>query len=86
MKKEQLIKELEKLPKGTDVCIFDWRKNSHHVSDEPCGMGIESDFEMEYVTENVSAPFAALYYLNDDYKKDGTPNYGASIMQYTLND
>ena len=80
MKVEELIKQLQELPKGTEVCIMDWRKNLHHSDDEPQGMGIEKDFAIEYHTEDVNIPFAGLVFENDDYEIDGTPNYGASIV------
>ena len=83
MKVEQLIKELQQLPKGTEVCIFDWRKNVHHADNEPQGMGIEKDFSVEYQTEDVNLPFAGLMFENDDYESDGTPNYGSSICNAT---
>lgn len=80
MKVEELIKQLQELPKGTEVCIMDWRKNLHHADDEPQGMGIEKDFAIEYHTEDVNIPFAGLVFENNDYETDGTPNYGASIV------
>jgi hypothetical protein len=46
----------------------------------PQGMGIEKDFAIEYHTEDVKIPFAGLVFENDDYETDGTPNYGASIL------
>lgn len=80
MKVENLIKKLQSLPKGTEVCIMDWRKNLHHADDMPQGNGIHKDFEVNYETEDVNIPFAALAFENDDYENDGTPNYGASIL------
>ena len=75
MKKEELIKKLQELPEGTEVCIMDWRKNLYYADDEPQGMGIEKDFVVEYQTEDVNKPFIALM-----FEKDGSPNYGASIL------
>lgn len=80
MKKEELIKQLQELPEGTDICIYDYRKNLFNQSDEPNGIGIESDFSIEYHDKNVNTPFATITFENDDYNSDGTPNYGSSIM------
>ena len=81
MKREILIEKITELPIGTEVCICDWRKILHHADDEPQGIGIEPDFEISYEIESVTKPFAALGFQNDDYEKDGSPNYGASILQ-----
>lgn len=80
MKVEKLIRELKKMPPQTEVCIFDYRKNLHHASDEPQSHGIESNFEINHETENVSIPFCALTFKNDDYQKDGSPHEGSSIV------
>jgi len=79
MKVSELITELQKFPADTEVCIMDWRKNIHHANDEPQGHGIEPKFNVEFVNEDVSIPFIALSFENDDYKDDGTPDEGSSI-------
>lgn len=81
MKVEQVIAELQKFKKGTDVCIFDYRKNCHHsdADDEGSGIGIQSDFNIDFVSENVNKPFIAISYENCDYDKDGGYNAGSSI-------
>lgn len=79
MKVSELITELQKFPTDTEVCITDWRKNIHHADDEPQGHGIEPKFKVEFVNEDVSIPFVALSFENDDYKDDGTPDEGSSI-------
>ncbi len=76
----KLIEELKKLPKGAEVCLVDWRKNLHHASDEYAGEGIMTEFNVEYIEEYVNKPFIAIQFINDDYQKDGSPNYGASIL------
>ena len=80
MKVADLILRLKKLPQNAEVCIVDWRKNLHHADDEGNGMGIEPDFEVAHEKENVSKPFVSLSFKNDDYKDDGSPDYGASIL------
>ena len=80
MKAWQLIQQLQKMPQNKEVCITDWRKNLHNADDEPNGIGIESQFKVEYIKEDVNKPFIALSFENDDYEKDGSPNYGASIL------
>lgn len=79
MKALQLIAELQKFPSNTEVCITDWRKNIHHATDDPQGLGIEPNFKVEFVNEDVNIPFIALSFENDDYKDDGTPDEGSSI-------
>lgn len=34
MEKSKLIKELQKLPDGINICICDIRKNAHYAGDE----------------------------------------------------
>lgn len=82
MKKEKLIEELQKLPNGIEICVFDWRKNFNAAGGDPSGAGVYLDFEMEvhileadeaeiykdiYDKEFVS--FATLNIENDDYPK-----------------
>ena len=76
MKRELLLKKITELPKGTEICICDWRKNLHHADEEPQGVGIEPDFKVTYETEDVNKPFAALGFKNDDYNEDGNFIYG----------
>lgn len=80
MKNEKLLKLLSKLPKDSEVCIVDWRKNLHNANDEPQGNGIEPKFAVVFMKEDVSMPFIALQFENDDYNEDGTPNEGGSII------
>jgi len=79
MKVSKLIAELQKFTEDTEVCITDWRKNIHYANVEPQGHGIEPKFKVEFVNEDVSIPFVALSFENDDYKDDGTPDEGSSI-------
>lgn len=79
MKAKDLIKELEKFPEDMEVCIADWRKNAFNANDEPQGHGIDDDFTVELIDENVNTPFIALSFVNDDYSEDGEPNEGSLI-------
>jgi hypothetical protein len=71
MKKEDLIKQLEQLPAGIEVCIMDWRKNLHHANDEPNTESIEPDFNLARAEEGSPRPFIALEFKNDDYLDSG---------------
>lgn len=78
---KMLIKELQKLPQDAEICIYDWRKGLFHASEEPTSEGMESNFGVDYLTDDIySKPFAALSFENDDYTDKGDPNYGALIM------
>jgi len=86
MKKESLIEELQKLPEGMEVCVFDWRKNFFHDPGDGsgCGEGIYSQLEVEVhklegaeakfykeMNDKEFVPFAAISFRNDDYDDDG---------------
>lgn len=71
MKVKDLLTELQKYPSDMEVCITDWKKNLHHADDEPQGNGIEPNFNIELVEEDVNIPFVALSFENDDYKENG---------------
>jgi hypothetical protein len=66
MKVEKLIKELQKLPAGIEVCIGDYKKNVHHADGEPegCGEGIYKDFNVDLMEKEEipkgSKPWASL--------------------------
>lgn len=79
MKNKDLIAKLQKLPLDTEVCIADWRKNTFHSDGDPCGDGIEPDFTVELVNEDVLIPFIALSFNNDDYIDGGEINEGSSL-------
>jgi len=81
---KELITELSKYPENEDVCIFDWRKNLHHASEEPSSEGVYSDIKTERValdreeieyTKDVYGtepkPWIAITFENDDYSDDG---------------
>ena len=72
MLKEDLIKKLQELPAGTNVCLFDGRKNSHHSGEDPSGNsdGIYPDFKVELETDGIP-PFISLSFDNDDYSENG---------------
>lgn len=86
MKKEKLIEELQKLPDGIEICLFDWRQNifnhSGELDDPSNGIGIHDEFKVEHVKENVSKPFAVLSFENSDYEPDGTPEYGSRLADH----
>lgn len=84
MKVEELIAELSKYPQEENVCIFDWRKNLHHASEETCPEGVYSDIktervaldkeEIEYAKDVYGTehkPWIAITFENDDYSDDG---------------
>lgn len=76
MKVEQLIAELQKLPAGTEVVIFDGRKNISHRADDESSAGLYENFVVEFDEGIVSktdseARFATLLFVNEDYDKDG---------------
>lgn len=84
MKKEKLIKELQKLPDGVEVCVFDWRKNLGDDSGDGSSAGLYPEFDVEfhqlegdeakwYKEEHGKKykPFISLGFGNDDYDNDG---------------
>lgn len=76
MKKEKLIEELQKLPDGIEICVFDWRKNLNNDCGDGSSIGIYPDFEIELMDKSQikkgSSPFATINIENDDYEEDGT--------------
>jgi hypothetical protein len=84
MKKEKLIEQLQMLPDGVEVILFDWRKNLSEDSGDGSSAGIYPEFdvelhqlepdEAEFYKEQHDEdfkPFAALGFGNDDYDDDG---------------
>lgn len=71
MKKQDLVQILAAYPDDTEVCITDWRKHIHHADTEPQGNGIEPEFSVDYIVEDVNKPFIALSFINDDYDESG---------------
>lgn len=82
---EKLIKELKKLPKGTDVCLYDWRKNLNNDVGDGSSAGIHPEFDIELQKlegdelnyyeerhERKFVPWIAITFDNDDYNDDGT--------------
>lgn len=84
---EQLIEELQKMPPGTNVCIFDWRKS---LANDPGdgtsgnGEGIYSDFYIEMmelgpdeaefhkeINDTEYVAWLAIGFENDDYTEEG---------------
>jgi hypothetical protein len=83
MKVTDLIKKLQQLPQDAEVCIFDWRKNIYNSSEDQTGEGVHPHFEVSYETADVSKPFIALSFKNNDYKDDGMPDLD-SAMPYNI--
>jgi len=67
MKAQELIKELEKYPKDTPVCIVDWKKSVNNSDDEPSSIGIESNFKVNLENVNVNKPFISIAFDNNDF-------------------
>ncbi len=77
MKREELLKKIEALPEGTEVCIMDWQKNAYHATgdEEGNGEGIYPEFNVEMIGKDGlpegKEPFAVLSFNNDDYEEGG---------------
>lgn len=84
MKVSELIKKLKKMPKDTEVCIFDWRKNCFNDDGDGTGIGIEPVKEIslensDEETESDFKPFVALGYNNCDYTDKAEIELGSSL-------
>lgn len=83
MKAKELIKRLEQFDPEMQVCILDWRKNIYNATGDPDdysnGIGIHP---IEVVDRETDAEpvFISLYYDNDDYTKEGDPDYGSNMV------
>lgn len=84
MKKEKLIEQLQKLPGGIEVCIYDWRKNFGDDDGDGSGTGVYDKFDIAIVSlepdeaeyfadrhEREFVPWAAMGFNNEDYNDDG---------------
>lgn len=75
MKKEKLIEELQKIPDGIEVCVFDWRKNLNNDCGDGSSVGIYPDFKVELMVDDFipkgGAPWVGLNVENDDYDENG---------------
>jgi len=87
MKVEQLIAELQKLPAGTEVVIFDGRKNLSHEDADGSSAGFYGEFYLfqDETIEHIDGvtPIAALSFENEDYE-DGKlvhPLYLEALQQ-----
>lgn len=80
MEKEDLIKKLQELPDGMDVCLFDYRMCMHDDCGDGSDKGNYPEFEVtvieldaeeaEYYKERKGRdyePWAALIFANEDY-------------------
>lgn len=81
---EELIKQLQQIPAGTEVCLFDWRKSLSDDIGDGSSEGVYSDFKVEMVTmeddeneffkeqhDREFIPWCGLYFDNDDYNEEG---------------
>ena len=82
MNNSELILILNNLPQDAEVCIWDWRKNIFNADDDGNGIGIEPKFTVEYLNENVSTPFIAISFENDDYNDNGEPSEVSLLSDY----
>lgn len=75
MKVEELIKQLQTLPKGIEVCIFDYRKNFSDDSGDGSSLGIYPDFKIAVMEKDdrteESKEWAYLEFTNPDLNNDG---------------
>jgi len=77
MKKEELLKEINKLPDGVEICIFDYLANSEGDNDGEDGYfeGIYCDFVVGFMRKDDVMPkekrWAYISFTNPDYKEDG---------------
>ena len=73
MIKEKLIKELQKLPAGTNVVIADYKKNLAADMGEGSSEGLYPEFKIEYLGKDqvtdTSKPFAALVIPQDEFEE-----------------
>lgn len=72
MKNRELIKKLTEFDPEMEVCIVDWRKNLSNANLDGTSYGIEPNFNVIKLDDDVSMPFISLQFENDDYHIDGT--------------
>ena len=77
MKKEELLKKINELPDGIEICIFDYMANSEGESDgeDKYFDGIFRDFEIGLMDKddlaNKEMPWGYISFKNPDYEEDG---------------
>ena len=79
---ENLLEHLQKIPKGTNVCIYDWRKNLGDDIGEGSSEGIYADFEISMV--NLEAEEAEFF--KEQHDKEFTPWLAISFENVDYND
>ena len=85
MKVKELIHLLQSLPENAqdlNIALFDFRKSIYNASTEPDSSGIYDDFEVNILNEDVSVPFVAISFVNDDYTHYGEPNLDSTIFNF----
>lgn len=68
MIKEDLIKKLQELPDGIEICVFDWKRNFLESDGDGTSAGIYQHFDIEVLTEDQIIdgiqPFAVISFEN----------------------
>lgn len=78
---ETIIEQLQKMPTGTEVCLYDWRMNISDDIGDGSSIGIYSNFEISLQTleaefynnkeDRSLVPWVAISFKNNDYNDDG---------------
>lgn len=82
---QELINELERMPRDMPVCLFDWRKNLGLGFDDNSSEGVYDKYdvsiqeiatedEMNYYVEQYGEefkPWVSITFENSDYNDDG---------------
>ncbi len=77
MKKEELLKRINLLPDGVEICIYDYLANSEGDNDgeDTYWEGIYSKFDIGMMRKDDVMPkenrWAYISFTNPDYKEDG---------------
>lgn len=72
MKKEELIKKLEELPEGTEVCVFDWKASEKEagLGEDGNSVGVYEKFDVELIkNENNGYPNWCALSFEDTYSE-----------------
>jgi len=85
MKVSELIKKLKDLPNDLEIRIFDDRKNLFTADEDGSSEGIETITGVGSISAisektNKKTKIAIISFDNSDYKDDGTPEWGSSLV------
>ena len=83
-KVKDLIEKLLTMPQDLSVLVFDWRKSVREASSEPSSAGLYSDISVSHEEENVTQPFIAISFDNEDYTNQGDVAYGTMLEGFRL--